>query len=280
MLIFFPFRLSFSPRPISICLRAWGASVIPPLLSVPPRLAGAQGTARRSEVGGQPIFKLLCCKRAGFCSVEIYMVKYIQPCCIQSSALKQQCSHLALVSSTQRWHHGAPGLCSHLTGAELTFRPLWWALQPAHVLQTDRLTKFQSFPSLLGPRRAAGESSFSGCISWGVTVGTPCWLCLCLFFSGLCKSLLVHSCLFLCHLLVLGPLWLLRHLKATFHPRGQLSPSLGQPQGWAGSAGQLREKEMGREQLAAKGQEVLTGRTPGPHVCLDVIWITSTAEMR
>lgn len=150
--------------------------------------------------------------------------------------------------------------------------------------QTDRQTKFQSFPSLLGLRRAVGESSFSGRISWGVSFGTPCWLCLCLFFSEICKTLLVHSnFFFFYHFLVLGSLRMLHHLKATFHPRGQRALPR-----WAGCrAGRVtlgsccrRETEKGREQLPAKGQEVLTGgTTPGPHVCLDVIWNTSPAEM-
>lgn len=121
-----------------------------------------------------PSLSCSVCKRAGFCSVQIYMVKYIQPCCIQSSALKQQCSHLALVSSTQRWHHGAPGLCSHLAAAELTFRPLWWALQPARVLQTHR-SSFRASPHCWAPggqqERAASVVASLGVSLLGHCVG-------------------------------------------------------------------------------------------------------------
>lgn len=142
--------------------------------------------------------------------------------------------------------------------------------------QTDQVSEL---PLATGPQEGSRREQ----LQWSHLLECHCWdtvlaLPLLVFLRAL--QVFIGSQLSLIyHLLVLGPLWLLRHLKATFHPRGQLSPSLGQPQGWAGSAGQLREKEMGQEQLAAKGQEVLTGRTPGPHVCLDVIWSTSTAEM-
>ena len=79
----------------------------------------------------------------------------------------QRQAMVALMASTHCLLSGAPELSSCFATVELSFRPLWWALQPSHLPCTDRQTEFQSFASLLGSSRLVGESSFGGFISWG-----------------------------------------------------------------------------------------------------------------